>query len=432
MIPTLAESQPASTRCRADASIVPEGVPFSSRPDLTGPGPASASEILPPEFERQIKRLRFDDPEVEAEFWALNNGQGLDGFRVSVSIGLLGLIAWCLMDLMVVPEAVGVTWPLRFGVGFSTLAATLFASYMPWFQRHLFEARVAISLMSGLIMVACSVVTGLAGHQHYIGGLMLNATVCCVFPGQRFRVSVISIWFMFAAYQLVMYLDPRTTFVVLLCNTIFLAAINLTSLAASYSIELFSRTSFLQRRIILEQSEALYRAMRTAERAAIIDPLTGLYNRRHFFSEASRDLVRVSVIILDVDHFKSINDQFGHSVGDQVLREISERLRASIRPDDIACRYGGEEFAILLPNADLLTSATVGERLRSRIESEPFEAGTHSLRVTASVGVASVDEKSSGIESLVDRADRALYEAKNGGRNRVKLWNVSSTAIDLN
>ena len=402
-----------------EGSIAADSPPSGRKP-LTLRGFSSEIDVerLPLEIESQLARLRFDDAEVEADFLVMNDEQGLDGFRASVTIGMFGMIIWCLLDLTLVPDALRYTWPIRFGLAFSTLLLSLIGSFQAWFRRHLFKARVFVGLTSGMMMVTCSVVTGRLGHQYYVGGLMLNSVVCCVFPGQRFHVSAISIWSVFAAYQLAMHLDPDVTFELKLCNTIFLAAINVSSMAASYAIERFCRTTFIQRRIILGQSEALLKAMQEAERAAITDPLTGLYNRRRFFGEANLGQGRVSVIILDVDHFKSINDRFGHATGDRVLWEIAERVRAEIRPGDIACRYGGEEFAILLPGADLITSAAVGERIRLRIGLLPIDH----IQVTVSVGVATVDEDALEIGALLDRADRALYEAKHAGRNRVKLW----------
>ena len=412
-----------ASRQEAEDSIATQGLRSSPRVD---------SDALPAEVERELSRLRFDDPAIEAEFLALITNQGPAGFRIGMVIGMVSFLAWALMDLQLVPEYVKYSWPIRFGLGVPMFALALAASFTEWFQRRLYRARAAIGLLSGLIMVACSTVTGVVGHQHYLGGLMSYGIFSAVYPGQRFRISSASIWLVYSAYLLAMYFDPDASFVVRISNTIFLVATNLTAMVVAYAIERFSRTTFMQRRIIIEQSDALFRAMRDAERAAITDPLTGLYNRRHFFGEAARGDGRVSVIILDVDHFKSINDRFGHATGDQVLRGVSDRVREGIRPNDVACRYGGEEFAVLLPDSDLPTSAAVGERLRRQIEAEPFSFGNKVVHVTVSVGVASVHDRSPGIETLLDRADRALYEAKNGGRNRVKLWNNAVVAREAN
>jgi diguanylate cyclase (GGDEF)-like protein len=218
---------------------------------------------------------------------------------------------------------------------------------------------------------------------------------------------------------------------VLVNNTMFLASANLLALSAAYSMERHLRYEFLQRRIIQAQDNALKEALRDvekkrseAEHAARIDPLTGLYNRRHFFSEAERGAGRVSVVILDVDRFKSVNDRFGHATGDLVLREVANRIRANLREIDVACRYGGEEFAVLLPGTSLSEAAAIGERLRREIEGTVVEADSGALSVTVSVGIAATSDGNErwAIDPLIERADEALYLAKQGGRNRVRLW----------
>jgi two-component system cell cycle response regulator len=161
---------------------------------------------------------------------------------------------------------------------------------------------------------------------------------------------------------------------------------------------------------------------------AITDPLTGLFNRRYMESHVGTLIDRsaargksLSVLILDVDYFKSINDSFGHDAGDDVLREFAERLKASIRGIDLACRYGGEEFVVVMPDTDLGIAATVAERIRRRIAGEPFpiEGGKRAIEVTISVGIAARMGAQDNATLMLKRADEALYRAKRDGRNRV-------------
>lgn len=164
------------------------------------------------------------------------------------------------------------------------------------------------------------------------------------------------------------------------------------------------------------------RATRQA-RAAATDPLTGIANRRALFEVASsalraagRDGRPLSAILFDLDHFKRINDTRGHAAGDEVLREVARRAQQVLRDRDILGRYGGEEFAAILPGADAALAAVIAERLRQRIASEPIDG----IPVSASLGVAQADPGSPGLEDLLLRADAALYEAKRAGRNCVK------------
>jgi two-component system cell cycle response regulator len=129
----------------------------------------------------------------------------------------------------------------------------------------------------------------------------------------------------------------------------------------------------------------------------------------------------LAALILDIDFFKAINDTHGHDAGDDVLRDFAMRIKRSIRGIDLACRYGGEEFVIVMPETDMAVAAMVAERLRRRIASEPFAIAQGSLQipVTISIGLASLRGKDDTAAALLKRADQALYRAKRDGRNRV-------------
>jgi diguanylate cyclase (GGDEF)-like protein len=163
------------------------------------------------------------------------------------------------------------------------------------------------------------------------------------------------------------------------------------------------------------------------ERLATVDELTQLFNRRQFFFLADRELHRrgrsfrsLAVLMADIDHFKKINDTWGHPAGDAVLAEVARRLQAGLREMDIVGRYGGEEFALMLLDSERKDALEVAERLRRSIESAPVTFGGNVLPVTLSLGVAMRStEEDIQLDALVARADRALYRAKETGRNRV-------------
>ncbi len=160
---------------------------------------------------------------------------------------------------------------------------------------------------------------------------------------------------------------------------------------------------------------------------AILDPLTGLHNRRYMEShlktlveEALQRGKPLSVLVVDIDYFKAVNDTYGHDVGDAVLKEFSGRLRRNIRGIDLGCRLGGEEFVVVMPDTDLAKAWVVGERLRQCMAAAAFSAGGDGqLRVTASVGVSTIEFQDDSPEKIMKRADQALYCAKRDGRNRV-------------
>ncbi|MFW6158938.1 MAG: GGDEF domain-containing protein [Planctomycetota bacterium] len=159
---------------------------------------------------------------------------------------------------------------------------------------------------------------------------------------------------------------------------------------------------------------------------AIIDSLTGLFTRRHFdiriddmFRLARRYATPFSLILLDIDHFKSVNDTHGHRAGDVVLRELAALLTNGIRDCDSAFRYGGEEFAVLLPETSADQAQSIAERLRSDTETNPVQADDNEVSVTVSLGVAQYSPALANHGELIALADHALYRAKQGGRNRV-------------
>ena len=161
---------------------------------------------------------------------------------------------------------------------------------------------------------------------------------------------------------------------------------------------------------------------------AVTDGLTGLHNRRYLGShlvtlaeQASTRGKPLALMMLDIDFFKSINDSYGHDAGDDVLREFAVRVRKSIRGIDLACRYGGEEFVIVMPETDLHVAGIVAERLRRSIAGEPFAVhnGAKRIEVTISIGLSMLERKGEPVANVLKRADLALYRAKHDGRNRV-------------
>ena len=157
------------------------------------------------------------------------------------------------------------------------------------------------------------------------------------------------------------------------------------------------------------------------------DALTGLHNRRYMeghlrtlVEEAASTGRPLSVMVADIDFFKKVNDTYGHDGGDNVLREFAARLKRNTRGIDLACRMGGEEFVVIMPETEMERAQQVAERLRAMIAAEPFKINTTTLAsVTASVGVATLEGPEETPETIFKRADNALYAAKREGRNRV-------------
>jgi diguanylate cyclase (GGDEF)-like protein len=196
-----------------------------------------------------------------------------------------------------------------------------------------------------------------------------------------------------------------------------------------------ARYEELEQRMLSLQRENLDLVVknRTLSEVSSRDALTGLYNRWFVIEKIDSEMNRamrhgspMSLIMLDIDHFKRVNDTWGHGVGDQVLQAIGKLLRDSCRVYDVPGRYGGEEFCIVLPETKPGNTGVVAERIRSRLEETELPCGETSISVTASIGIAGMDlpeiNELLSPAALIDRADRALYSAKNRGRNRVELW----------
>jgi two-component system cell cycle response regulator len=161
---------------------------------------------------------------------------------------------------------------------------------------------------------------------------------------------------------------------------------------------------------------------------AITDQLTGLYNRRYMASHlgtlltgAAESGKPLSFLIVDIDYFKAINDTHGHDVGDEILKQFAQRIATNVRGIDLACRYGGEEFVVVMPDTDVSFAYMVAERLRQQVADQPFRISTSpgTLSLTISIGVTASEATSDTAEKLLRRADQALYRAKRDGRNRV-------------
>jgi diguanylate cyclase (GGDEF)-like protein/PAS domain S-box-containing protein len=177
----------------------------------------------------------------------------------------------------------------------------------------------------------------------------------------------------------------------------------------------------ITQRVLLEQELKLQ---------ASTDFLTGAANRRSFMARLETEFRRTqrspsiscAILAMDLDHFKQINDTFGHAAGDAVLRHLADLVRTSIRGADLLGRTGGEEFAVLFPDTPVAEAGQLAERLRRDLERSEITFEGRALRITVSVGVASMDPLDSGIAPVMSRADEALYHAKDGGRNRVVIW----------
>jgi diguanylate cyclase (GGDEF)-like protein len=213
----------------------------------------------------------------------------------------------------------------------------------------------------------------------------------------------------------------------------------MTTITIAVLAAVFGSSYILVRRGTLQLKEAHAKL----EVLAITDGLTGIANRSYVMKRGEEEFTRAErthergsdasvlcCIMLDIDHFKNVNDTKGHPAGDEVLREVVNRLRKSVRPYDIVGRYGGEEFLLLLPDTVFREGLNVAERIRTDIRREPFRVSGEEIRVSVSLGVAGFDSRDTSLNDLLKRADEGLYKAKNAGRDRVEwIYNPFETEI---
>jgi diguanylate cyclase (GGDEF)-like protein len=168
------------------------------------------------------------------------------------------------------------------------------------------------------------------------------------------------------------------------------------------------------------------RLFEKVERLSVTDSLTGLFNHRYFYEKLNDEVIRanrygssVTLLMLDLDHFKNFNDTYGHQAGDTVLRSVAKIIQENIRSIDIASRYGGEELAIILPETDAEGAKIIAERIRQSIKSHEFRFNHQSCHITVSIGLVSYPTDTSAKSELVQKADLALYWVKNHGRDKI-------------
>jgi diguanylate cyclase (GGDEF)-like protein len=201
------------------------------------------------------------------------------------------------------------------------------------------------------------------------------------------------------------------------------------SLAGQRSTELAASLDRVE-----QTNRELEHARADAERLSREDPVTGFFNRRHFGEVLVAELgdrrgLGPAVLLLDLDHFKQVNDEHGHLMGDAVLQTVADRIASVLREDDCLARWGGEEFAVLAPDISRDGVRALAERARVALAERPVQVGEASIALTLSVGAALAADGLATPDSLVDAADRALYQAKSAGRNRVQVDPIGSGSL---
>jgi diguanylate cyclase (GGDEF)-like protein len=358
-------------------------------------------------------------------------------FFGAVLFGILGVI-----DYLILPGIRQKAWFIRYCVACPVIMSIFLSTFSRYFQKFAQSLLIIGGITASACAIALNVISPPPAIYLYYTGVLLCLIFYYSFVGMRYSSSTIISWCTFLLYVAAILWKAVIPTPYLIHNILVLLAFNITAMRGSYLRERYMRSDYLHSQNVLEKKEELKTALREVEKArreaeeiSRMDPLTNLFNRRHFLSVANLELENnemysncLSVIMIDIDHFKEINDTYGHDSGDMVLQAIAENIRKAVRRSDIPCRYGGEEFVIVLPETDLTAAIEIGNRLRENIESTCVKTDKGIIPVTASVGISSLSEDSKGkLDLWIKRADQALYQAKEAGRNQVRVWNPEYT-----
>lgn len=367
------------------------------------------------------------EPTAAASFEDSLRGRNAAALRVEVALGAFLVPSFWGLDWFVIPDQVWVTLGFRLACTFYALGILIAGRVRPeWTTRNVGWLSFSFSLaVAWSIALMCFMHEGY--ESPYYAGINLLILAVGLLFSWRLATAIGFVVLVYAFYMAPLLLGVLTIRdgVAALGNQLFMIATMIITVTSQFHRRRLERREH-------EAQVAQQQLLAEVQHMATTDWLTSLYNRRHFFRLGEDEIERarryvhpISVIMVDIDHFKSINDTYGHSVGDQVLCAIAKRMTSGLRKSDVAGRYGGEEFAMVLPETDAAAATTiVAERMRESVCGRPVDTAEGPLQVTVSIGVAGVDTGKENLLDALTRADQGLYAAKRGGRNRVVAWST--------
>ncbi len=383
--------------------------------------------------------LSFQEPRLERSFRASYGRRFHSQSLLAMGLALLLFCFFGVLDWLLYPELVQRLWAIRYLFACLPLLAILLLLSGRYYWLYGQQLMALALLLGNLAVVAMTVVIPAEMNDVYVAGLMLIALYGYTVARLRFVWAAVSTWMGLLAYNLANLWWGDASRWDLIAGNFFCVSTNIMGMVAGYSMEYDSRRGFLlqqqlrrERQCLGVLNRELQDANQRLEEQALTDELTGLANRRRFFDRlqeewrrARRQQENLAVVMIDVDHFKAVNDRFGHQAGDQCLKKLARVLREhGRRAGEMVARLGGEEFALLLPGCGAERACEIAEDLRrdvARLDiSLPHSPGRVAVHPTVSCGVAClVPDEYHAPEYLLFLADQALYDAKEAGRNRV-------------
>ena len=374
--------------------------------------------------------LNFDDTVLEKAFVKKFNNDNLLHTRFGIILTFLLFSIYGFVDIYAYPSSYTTMWTIRF-IEDIVLVVFFIYTFYPRYKRHFQRNNTLLLIFSGLNLIVLYSFTVETNFVYiFISSYSLLITGAFLTLGLLFFNALRTILLLDIALAMILVNIPLDNISILLYAILFLST-SILVILATYFWELNRRKLYLNNLCNDKLFTDLQNTQKELQEQANRDPMTDLYNRRYFhtFSQevikiAKREKKSVSVILIDIDNFKEINDTYGHLIGDNVIISLASLLTTHIRDSDIICRHGGEEFVILLPHTSEDGALELAEKLRMTVEALKVQTNTiDEINFTISLGISSVNiDKDKDIEKSLDRADKALYIAKDKGKNRVEVY----------
>ena len=373
--------------------------------------------------------MTIDHKELLASFESLLKQRNAGGLQLgALLITILFPLFW-ILDWVVLPEWVMTTLWLRLFATLYSLSIWIATFHHPdLIYRHVDRVAISLGVIIGWLVAIIAWLDDGYASPYYAGLslVILGASFLFAWP-LRLAIGFNVLLYGFYMAPLLIGSIGIHDLGTMISNQFFLVGTILVTVIAQQHRLNQERKDYLgieRHRILLQQAEIL----------AATDPLTGLYNRRQLFalgayelSQARRLHQSLSVLAIDIDYFKEINDSHGHPIGDEILRTAARSFQTSLRQDDILARVGGDEFVVLLPRTDIQEAASIAERIRLAMQGQSIQTTQPSLPVNMSIGVAQLTADIVDLDALLLRADEALYTAKHAGRACVRIYSSPDT-----
>ncbi len=370
--------------------------------------------------------LNFLDSELEKDFTNKFNRDSAVILRFGLFLTFLLFTLYGLVDVYVHPLTYKEIWLVR-ALQDILLVTLFFFSFNDFYIRNLQIFSLLLMVEIGTVLLYLYTFEFETNYVYiFISSYALLIVGSFSIIGLKFFSALIGVLILNLLMAIVAYI--QFGFIVNVLYAILFVSLTSIVIVGAYFSEKLRRKLFLKEIYTDNLLDSLEEAQKELKEQVNHDYLTGLYNRR-YLSSVSEELIKlakrnkkyISIIIIDIDYFKNINDNFGHNVGDQVLKYLSGLFNESTRESDIVARIGGEEFAILLPDTDKDSAYIMAEKIRKVVQSKPFVYDENiTINITISAGVNDVNpDVDKSIDMTIDRADKALYKAKHSGRNMV-------------